>query len=108
MCLYRVVGEHERTVLAVSHIDGVMRGDRASRSVVELQDPLDVILRFGEGRDGPPLLHGCLARVVRGERERQVAFVAVDQVPEVFHAAVDVLVGVEGVPARSCPGPSAA
>src|SRR3990172_3569798 len=87
----RVVGEQQRAVLAIAHINGVVRMG-CTAAAVDLQDPLNIILRLTEGRDGPPPLHCGLAGVVRSERERQVPLVAVNEIPQISDPAVDIVV----------------
>src|ERR1700686_4075485 len=59
-----VIGQNESAVLSVVHVNGAARSERQFTAVIDLHDPLHVILRFRERRDGPPFFHSRLARVV--------------------------------------------
>src|SRR5437899_7441037 len=82
-------------LVAVEHLRLGTR--RRPRSLAEPKHARHVRLRFRIRRNPsvpPDRLH---ARVVRRERERKVAVVAVDQVPQVADPALDVLARIEDV-----------
>src|SRR3989454_933119 len=83
------------SLVAVEHLRLGTR--RRSRSLAEPKHARHVRLRFRIRRNPsipPDRLH---ARVVRRERERKVAVVAVNQVPQVADPALDVLARIEDV-----------
>src|SRR5437899_11572387 len=73
-----------------------------TRSVPQIRQPVaqharEVLLRLGDGRDATRVLDGPGTGVVGGDRERQVAAVAVEQHAQVAAPTLDVVARQEDV-----------
>jgi len=79
-------------------------GRRQIRVAGQAQDAIDVRARLGKGRDSPVACYGFCARVVRGEGDRQVSGIAIDERSEMSCPAIDVLCDIEDIvyPKQQC------
>src|SRR5262249_28642215 len=99
----RDVAEDHRPVfvlVAVDHLDGCFRDGRLGLHdcpAGALQHFLDVLSRLRERWDASVEIDSALTGIVRGQRERDVPRIAIEQVAQMTDSSVDVLSRVERV-----------
>ena len=79
-------------------------GARTGCARVQVRDPPDVVLGFGESWDPGTAGNGARARVVSGQAQLHVATIALEQFLQVADARVHVLLWVKGIGHLQLPG----